>query len=211
MVKNSKVRITGPSDYHAKVMRIIEDSGCYTDLSDYVRSNMRMFILLCKTVFTPMREPNLFPTDFNHYLVHYMRQLRLRAEEEYSHFTGPGKTVSVSVPKTLYDSFKEMGRMTRTFDTAVIGIRTILLSDIGSQYAGLFMGLDELDEKKSLIMHAASDYKWGPASKDIQLLTAWSGKEMKKLGLLLSEEARTIALTSQEGWKQDVEKGTRTK
>ena len=77
MTPISKVRITAPADFHAEVLKAMENSGCYMSLDDYVRSKMRTFVKLCELVFTPLRDSDMALAGADMLLTDYMKQLRV--------------------------------------------------------------------------------------------------------------------------------------
>jgi len=195
MAPISKVRITAPADFHAEVVKTMEDSGCYLGLDDYVRSKMRTFVKLCELVFTPLRDSDMALAGADMLLTDYMKQLRTKAMEKHSRFIGPKKTVSVSIPKPLYERFKTVGSNTRTFDHASIGIRMILLSDIESLYSDNIMSLDELMGKRQSIRRAAADYKRRMTASDIRDILSLCGEKLMTKGKELSDAVSDQDLT----------------
>ncbi len=102
MIITSEVAITGPESYHAELMRAVDESGCYMDLSDYVRSRIRTFVRIAELVFTPLKDREYASTGPEMFLSHYMKKLKADTKKRFYGFEGPKKTVYVSIPQPLY-------------------------------------------------------------------------------------------------------------
>ena len=102
MVVVSEVAITGPENFHAELKRAVDESGCYMDLSDYVRSRLRTFVKIAELVFTPLKDRNYASTSSEMFLSYYMKKLKAETKKRFNEFEGPNKTVYVTLPQPLY-------------------------------------------------------------------------------------------------------------
>ena len=98
----SEVAITGPEGFHAKLEKAVEESGCYMDLSDYVRSRLRTFITMTELVSILLNGKDYALTSSEMFLSQYMKNLKTETKSRFSEFEGEKKTVYVTIPQPLY-------------------------------------------------------------------------------------------------------------